>query len=70
LKQRSQQTYVQPLWIATVQVAIGQKDQALDSLQAAFDDRSAGLVFLKVDPVFDVLHGDARFAGLLKRMGL
>jgi serine/threonine-protein kinase len=70
LKQRSQQTYVQPLWIATVQVAIGQKDQALDSLQAAFDDRSAGLVFLKVDPVFDVLHGDARFAGQLKRMGL
>jgi serine/threonine-protein kinase len=70
LKQRSQQTYVQPLWIATVQVAIGQRDQALDSLQTAFDDRSAGLVFLRVDPVFDALHNDARFAGLLKRMGL
>ena len=70
LKQRSEQTYVQPLWIATVQVAIGQRDQALDSLQSALDDRSAGLVFLKVDPVFDVLHADARFANLLKRMGL
>src|SRR6185369_17220240 len=58
LKQRSQQTYVQPLWIATVQVAIGQKDQALDSLQSAFDDHSAGLVYLKVDPVFDSLHTD------------
>jgi eukaryotic-like serine/threonine-protein kinase len=70
LKQRSQQTYVQPLWIARIQVAIGDKDQALDSLQAAFEDHSAGLVFLKVDPVFDVLHGDARFTALLKRMGL
>jgi Tfp pilus assembly protein PilF len=70
LKQRAQQTYVQPLWIATVQVAMGQKDQSLDSLQTAFDDRSPGLVFMKVDPVFDGLHGDARFAALLKRMGL
>jgi tetratricopeptide (TPR) repeat protein len=70
LKQRSQQTYVQPLWIATVQVGLGQKDQALDSLQAALDDRSAGLVFLRVDPVFDPLHSDGRFVGLLKRMGL
>jgi serine/threonine-protein kinase len=70
LKQRSQQTYVQPLWIATVQVALGRKDQALDSLQSAFDDRSAGLVFLKVDPVFDSLRADARFTALLTRMGL
>jgi predicted glycosyltransferase len=70
LKQRSQQTYVQPLWIATVQVAMGQKDQALDSLQTAFDDRSAGLVFLKVDPVFDPLRSDNRFQALLRRIGL
>jgi TolB-like protein/Tfp pilus assembly protein PilF len=70
LKQRSQQTYVQPLWIATVQVGLDQKDQALDSLQVAFDDRSAGLVFLKVDPVFDPLRGDSRFGALLKRMGM
>jgi tetratricopeptide (TPR) repeat protein len=70
LKQRAQQTYVQPLWIARIQVAIGDKDQALDSLQAAFDDKSAGLVNLKVDPIFDPLHTDPRFTALLKRMGL
>jgi tetratricopeptide (TPR) repeat protein len=70
LKDRAQQTYVQPLWVATIHSALGQKDQALDGLQTAFDDRSAGLVFLKVDPVFDSLHADPRFTNLLKRMGL
>lgn len=37
-------------------------------LQTAFDDRSAGLVYLKVDPAFDALRGDSRFAGLLHRI--
>jgi len=70
LKQRAQQTYVQPLSIAAIHVALGQKDQSLDALQTALDDRSVGLVFLKVDPVFDLLHSDARFTSLLKRMGM
>jgi hypothetical protein len=34
---------------------LGEKDQALDRLQTAFDDRSAGLVYLKMDPAFDAL---------------
>jgi tetratricopeptide (TPR) repeat protein len=68
LKQRAQQTYVQPLWMATIHLALGQKDQALDRLQNAFDDRSADLVFLKVDPAFDPLHNDARFTDILRRM--
>jgi hypothetical protein len=61
---------VQPLWPAVIHVALaeknqGEKDQALDRLQMAFDDRSAGLVYLKVDPAFDAPRGDSRFAGLL-----
>ena len=70
LKERSQQTYVQPLWIAPCMIALGEKDQAFDWLQNALDDRSAGLVYLKVDPVFDPLRSDPRFTALLKRMGL
>ena len=70
LKQRAQQTYVQPLWIARIQVTLGQKDQALDSLQQAVDDRSANLVYLKVDPAFTPLQSDARFTALVKRMGM
>ena len=68
LKRRAQQTYVQPLWLAVIPVAWGKNDQALDRMQTAFDDRSAVLVYLKVDPAFDTLPGGSRFAGLLRRI--
>ena len=48
--------------------SLGENDQALDRLQTAFDDRSAVLVYLKVDPAFDTLPGGSRFAGLLQRI--
>jgi serine/threonine protein kinase/tetratricopeptide (TPR) repeat protein len=70
LKERSQQTYVQPMWIAVIHVGLGEKDQAFDWMQKAYDDRSAWLVYLKVDPLFDPVRNDPRFADLLRRVGL
>jgi hypothetical protein len=70
LKERSQQTYVQPMWIAAIHAALGEKDQAFDWLQKAYDDRSVWLVYLKVDPLFQNLKQDGRYAALLKRIGL
>jgi eukaryotic-like serine/threonine-protein kinase len=70
LKERSQQTYVQPLAIALIHILLGEKDQAFDWLQKAFEDRSTGLVYLKVDPVYDGVRNDPRFSELLRRVGL
>jgi serine/threonine-protein kinase len=70
LKERSQQTYVQPMWLAVIYIALGDKDQAFDWIQKAYDDRSAWLVYLKVDPLFDNVRQDARFTDLLRRVGL
>src|ERR1017187_2447555 len=70
LKDRSQQTYVQPMWIAVIHLGLGEKDQAFDWMQKAYEDRSAWLVYLKVDPLFDPVRGDARFADLSRRVGL
>jgi hypothetical protein len=47
---------------------LGEQGQALDRLQTAFDGRSAGLVYLKLDPGFDALRSNSRFAGLLHRI--
>ena len=70
LKERSQQTYVQPSLIAVIQLALGDKNQAFDWLQKAYEDRSAGLLYLKVDPAFDGVRSDPRFVDLLRRVGL
>ncbi len=70
LKERSQQTYVQPSLIALIHVGLGDKNQAFDWLQKAYEDRSAGLLYLKVDPAFDSVRSDPRFIDLLRRVGL
>jgi tetratricopeptide (TPR) repeat protein len=70
LKERSRQTYVQPSLMASIYLGLGQKDQAFDWLQKAYEDRSAGLVYLKIDPAFDNIRSDPRFIDLLRRVGL
>ncbi len=70
LKERAAQTYVQPIWIAVVHAALGEKDEAFQLLQQGFEHRSGWLAYLKVDPLFDPLRSDARFTDLLRRVGL
>jgi len=45
-----------------------EKDAAFEWLQKAYQDRSAWLVFLEVDPVFDPIRSDARFTDLVGRV--
>jgi DNA-binding winged helix-turn-helix (wHTH) protein/Flp pilus assembly protein TadD len=57
-------------WLAIVNTALGESDAAFESLQDAFKNREAWLVWLKVEPRYDPLRDDARFGGLLRRIGL
>jgi serine/threonine protein kinase/tetratricopeptide (TPR) repeat protein len=70
LKERSQQTYVQPVWIAVILSALGQKDEAFQWMQKGYEDRSGWLIYLKVDPFFDNVRSDPRFTELVQRVGL
>jgi TolB-like protein/Tfp pilus assembly protein PilF len=56
--------------IAVLSALIGDKDQALESLNQAFKYRSANITFLKTDPALDSLRGDPRFQELVHRAGL
>ena len=47
-----------------------ENDQAFAWLDKAYDGRDFILVFLKVDPTFDRLRSDPRFAELVRRVGL
>jgi len=61
----------QTTWpMAAIYTGLGEKDQAFAWLDKAAGERFAVLCSVKVDPVFDSLHSDPRFAALLRRMGL
>ena len=69
LEELSKSRYVSPYDRATVYAGLGEKDQAIAWLEKAYQERSDGLVFLKVEPKFDGLRSDPRFADLLRRVG-
>ena len=70
LQQRAKRSYVAPTMIASMYAALGEKDQAFAWLDKAYEERDFILIFLKVDPMFDRLRSDPRFATLLRRIGL
>jgi tetratricopeptide (TPR) repeat protein len=55
---------------AFIYAALSQNDRAFEWLDKAFEQRDTGLVFLKIDPCFDVVRDDSRFKRLLRRVGL
>lgn len=57
-----------PYLIALANVGLGESDDALMWLERAYDERDVRMVFLGVDPVWEPLHDDERFAKLLRRM--
>jgi serine/threonine-protein kinase len=70
LKRLSRNSYVPPYHVAAVYAGLGNKEQALDWLDRAYEDRSTWMNGIKVDPLFASLRREPRFIALLKRMGL
>jgi TolB-like protein/class 3 adenylate cyclase/Flp pilus assembly protein TadD len=70
LEALSRQRYVPPEYAALVHLGLGEKDAALADLERAYEARSGGLVYLRVEPLFDALRGEPRFTALERRVGL
>lgn len=64
------QAVVAPFDLATICAGLGKKDQAIHWLERSLAERGGYLTFLKVEPVFDDLRSDPRFAELLRRIGV
>jgi len=58
-----------PYGAAMLYIAAGERDQALELLERAYNERDPMLVAARTDPAFDELRADPRFVGLLRRIG-
>jgi serine/threonine-protein kinase len=70
LLKRSTERYTSPLSIAMLYIGLGQRGDALKWLERGIEHHDPRMVFLKVDPIFNDLRDDPRFAELLRRVRL
>ncbi|HEX8179543.1 MAG TPA: protein kinase [Pyrinomonadaceae bacterium] len=56
--------YVSPYFIALVYTGLGEREHALAALYQAYKDRQPGMIFMRLDPRFEPLRADPRFANL------
>ena len=68
LRDLASSRYVSPYDLALVSDALGHNDEAFAQLERAFEVRANMLVLLGVDPRWDRLRSDPRFAELERRM--
>lgn len=65
----SERRFVPPYHVALLYNALGEREQTLNWLERAIEVGDAKLTFLKVEPKWNNLRGDAKFQELLKRVG-
>ncbi len=68
--QNPPEAYVRPYGLAIIYAHLGKKDEAFESLESALAERDTQMTELAVEPQFDALRSDARFAELERRIGL
>jgi hypothetical protein len=70
LNDRAKQTYVSKYDLALIHVGLGEKETAFQTLEAACEERSEGLVSLKIDQRLDPARSDSRFTAIVRKLGL
>ena len=69
-KINNKEEYVPPTSVAAFAARLGDNDQAFEWLEQAYEVRDDGLTRLKLDPRYQNLRSDPRYAGLLRRINL
>jgi len=69
-QQLAKEAYVSPLFFADLYALLDEKDEAFKYLEEAYQERQSKLTDLKLDPDYDNIRSDPRFAALVKKIGL
>jgi serine/threonine-protein kinase len=67
---RSRESHVSPILFALIYTGFEMRDEAFEWLNRAADERSSGVIYLRMDPTFRTLRSDPRFEELIGRIGL
>jgi len=67
---RGNDQYISPVQLAQIQLALGAKGEALDSLEKAAEERATDLLWLRVRHTFEGLAGEPRFLAIAESIGL
>src|SRR5262245_29754678 len=67
---RAGQKYVLPMRFMELYLRLGDKDQVFAWLEKAYEERDESLLRLKIEPRYESLRSDPRYASLLRRIGL
>src|SRR5436190_1235677 len=70
LKTQVRRGYVIPTKVALSYAALGDADSTFAWLERGYEGRDAYMTFLKVEPLYDRVRDDPRFARLVRRVGL
>src|SRR6266513_2722789 len=70
LEARARARYVTPVAFCIAHLGLRNIDQVFHWLERAYEDRRGWLTYLRVDPIFDPVKDDPRFAEFLRRMNL
>jgi TolB-like protein/DNA-binding winged helix-turn-helix (wHTH) protein len=68
LQRMNRDGQIDSIVLATAELGLNDKKQALTWLEKAHAEHSPSLTGLKVDPIYDPLRGDARFQAILREM--
>lgn len=69
LKKMARKKYVSSYYFAIIYLGLDVQEQVFEWLERAFEERSGFMAFLHVEPMFDHLRTDPRFADLVHRVG-
>lgn len=70
LKEEVKKRYVSPFGLASAAAKVGNKEETLKYLEAAYEERTPWMVLVQFEPDFDFVHGEERYRNIIKKMGL
>ena len=70
LEARMLHDYVSPVELATLYVALGDHDRAIDWTEKAYNERRGWMAYINVHPILEPLKNEPRFKVLIRKMGL